>query len=69
LCDGTIDDVRAFVVAVVDLAGEDHRIGRRKGRTGIEITRMICGPSRLFHEAMATGIYNKTRDTLRRMGT
>lgn len=61
--DGNEEDIRRFVVAVVGLAAQDHRT-KHKSRSGGEITRYTTSNGRIFHERMATGIYNNTRHTL-----
>jgi hypothetical protein len=61
--DGNVEDIRSFVTAVVGMAAEDHRM-KRRSRSGREITLYTTSGGRLFHERMASGIYNNTRHTL-----
>lgn len=63
LIEGSEEDIRDFVVAVVGLAAKDHRDDHFH-RSGEEILNWVCGPSRIFHARMATGIYNNTRKTM-----
>ncbi len=65
LFDGDADDIRRFVANVTNLAIEDYRTGNR--RNGLEIVTDTAGESRIFHQRMATGIYNMTRNTLELM--
>lgn len=63
LADPTPDDVRNFVVAVVGLAIRDWTLGAKR-KSGAEIVGITAGQYRIFHERMATGIYNQTIRTM-----
>jgi hypothetical protein len=65
--DGGVNDLRDFVNAVTELAINDHKFKPNVRRSGSEITGLTTDQCRIFHQRMATGIYNNARATLRLM--
>lgn len=66
LINGDEEDIGDFVSNIVSIATKDHHTSHKR-RGGEELMRMACGPARLFHNRMATGIYNNTRHTMELM--
>lgn len=57
-------DVSRFATAIIGLAYTDWREGRKEyHRTGAELTELFTDNSRVFHQRMASGIYNNALRT------
>ena len=57
----TPEAVRKFVSALVGLAWQDFRQGRKQySRTGQELVDLCAGSHRGFHVGMASSIWNKS---------
>jgi len=72
LINGTPEDIRQFVTAVVGLAVKEHREGVSAGvettnlRSGNQIANLVGADNRrIFHDKMASTIYAQTIKTLR----
>ena len=63
LLNGTPEDIRQFVVAVVGLATLDHN-KQAPRKSGAEVVDNCAGEHRKMHVRMASGIYNNSRLTL-----
>lgn len=63
LVNGTREDIRNFVVAVVGLAANDFDKNNPR-KSGEEIVDLCAGDVRNMHKRLATTIYNQTRRTL-----
>ena len=63
LVNGTREDIRNFVVAVVGLAANDFD-KKNPRKSGEEIVDLCARDVRNMHKRLATTIYNQTRRTL-----
>lgn len=70
LANGGPEDLRKFCLAVIDLAIAHETGGtvRERAWSGADLVREFTYDARGFHRLMASGLYNKTRDTARCWG-